>query len=107
MYAYWVTHLVCFFACTVGHLVWLFIQGWLAAPLTLFLLWSVGRLVPRDSNPGWGDWRRSFLVFWVRCGFWFLFWAISKSVRFAFHATGLDAVQRMEQKKAPLKSTYS
>ena len=26
-------------------------------------------------------------------------WAIFKSVSFAFHATGLDAVQRLEQKK--------
>ena len=85
--------------CTVGHLVWHFIQGWLAAPLTYLLLFFVGRSFPRDSNPGWGDWRRSLFVFWVCCGFCFVLLAIFKSVRFAFHATGLDAVQRLEQKK--------
>ena len=48
-----------------------FIQGWLAAPLTYLLPWSVFRLVRRDSNPGWGDWRRSF---WFGYGFvlWFV-----------------------------------
>ena len=94
---WWLT-LFAFLDCTVGHLVWIFIQGWLAAPLTYSLLWFVGRRVLRDSNPGWGDWRRSFgfLVVFLLC---FGLWAIFKSVRFAFLATGLDAVQRLEQKK--------
>ena len=56
-------------------------------------------LVPRDSNPGWGDWRRSsgFLGLCLVC---LDSWTIFKSVRFAFLATRLDAVQRLEQKKS-------
>ena len=44
---------------TVGQLVRLFFQGWLAAPLTYFLLIFGGRSLSRDSNAGCGDWRRS------------------------------------------------
>ena len=93
------THQVGLFNCTDGYLCWLFIQGWLAAPLTYLLPCFDFRLVPRDSNPGWGDWRRSFVVCWVGFFLWFGLWAIFKSVRFAFLATGLDAVQRLEPKK--------
>ena len=75
-----------------------FLQGYIAAPLTFYCsFWWVASL-SRDSNPGWGDWRRSL------CGlglvvFFVLFLGNFKSVRFACHATGLDAVQRLEQKK--------
>ena len=51
-----------FFDCTVGHLVWLLFQGWLAAPLTYLLPFFVLSFDPRDSNPGWGDCRRSLVV---------------------------------------------
>ena len=47
---------------------------------------------------GWGDWRRSFVLFGLFFLLCFESWAIFKSVRFAFLATGLDAVQRLEQK---------
>ena len=59
---YLVAHQVCFLICTVGHLFWHFIQGWLAAPLSFLLPFLGGRSSPRDSNPGCGDWRRSLLV---------------------------------------------
>ena len=55
-------------------------------------------LCPRDSNPGWGDWRRSFGGWGCFC-LGLCFWAIFMSVCFACHATGLDAVQRLEQKE--------
>ena len=89
------THLVCPFACTAGHFVRLFIQGWLAAPLTSFICSVFVRLVPRDSNPGWGDWRRSFGLF-LFVGFVYEQIEVSAIV---FLATGLDAVQRLEQKQ--------
>ena len=50
-----------------------FTQGWLVAPLTFLLPALVGRSFPRDSNPGWGDWRRSLLVWRVCCGFLWVF----------------------------------
>ena len=36
-----VTRRVRLFVCTVGHFVWLFFEGWLAAPLTSLLPWLV------------------------------------------------------------------
>ena len=54
--------------------------------------------VSRDSNPGWGDWRRS-LCGWVCFVVCFVFSGNYESMIFACHATGLDAVQRLEQKK--------
>ena len=59
-------------------------------------------LCPRDSNPGWGDWSRSFLWQESFCCF-FLFDGGQVNVSaFACNATGLDAVQRLEQKKVSL-----
>ena len=58
----------CFLTCTVGQLLSDFLLGWLAAPLTHFLLglWPV---FSRDTNPGRGDWCRSrggWGGFWCR-----------------------------------------
>ena len=75
-----------------------FYLGLACRPADLFIAWFFRRRFPRDSNPGWRDWRRSFLVFWVWCGFCLVSWATLKSVCFAFYATGLDAMQRLEQK---------
>ena len=75
-----------------------FYLGWLAAPLTHILFGFVVAFFPRDSNPGWGDWRRSRCG-WVGFCFWFSFSSKCESAIFACHATGLDAVQRLEQKK--------
>ena len=91
-----------FIFCTVGQFLWTvftdFPSGWLAAPLTHLLLglWFV---FSRDAKTGWVEWCRS-RVFW---GFyaWFLF-SCGEQLRvsdFACDATGLDAVQRLEQKK--------
>ena len=55
-------------------------------------------LCPRASNPGWGDWSRSFCVCGVFCCFFLLYGQVNVSA-FACNATGLDAVQRWEQKK--------
>ena len=52
----------------------------------------------RDSNPGWGDWSRSGGRFGVCAGFWFDCEHFPAS-DFAILATGLDAGQRLEQKK--------
>ena len=54
----------------------------------------------RDSNPGWGDWRRSVVVVWAVLFVLFLFLGNIYVSAFACHATGLDAVQRLEQKKS-------
>ena len=90
------THLVCLFACTAGHFVRLFMQGWLAAPLTSFicpvLLFALSRGTPILAE---GIAVARSVCFWL-LGF---FLGKLKSVRFAFLATGLDAVQRLEQKK--------
>ena len=50
------------------------------------------------SNPGWGDWSRSFGGWGGLC---FCFWCCGQVIvsAFACNATGLDAVQRLEQKK--------
>ena len=78
------------------------IQGWLAAPLILTCPLVCFLLCPRDSNPGWGDWSRSFCGWGVFCCF-FLFGGGQVNVSaFACNATGLDAVQRLEQKKSPI-----
>ena len=74
--------------------------GLACRPTDLLIALFCWSLLSGDSNPGWGDWRRSLLLVWACCGFCFGPWAIFKSVCFAFHATGLDAVQRLEQKKS-------
>ena len=61
-----------------------------------------GRSFSRDSNPRWWDWRCSLcglgLVFSLLC----CLLGNYESVLFACHATGLDAVQRLEKKKSGL-----
>ena len=61
------------------------------------LIWFF--LCPRDSNPGWGDWSRSFCGWGGFCFCFLLVGQVNVSA-FACNATGLDAVQRLEQKKA-------
>ena len=57
--------------------------------------WIKKKYRESHTNPGWGDWRRSLgLLLFLG-----LFMGKLKLVRFAFLATGLDAVQRLEQKK--------
>ena len=72
-------------------------QGWLAAPLTSFicpvLLFALSRGTPILAE---GIAVARSVCFWL-LGF---FLGKLKSVRFAFLATGLDAVQRLEQKKS-------
>ena len=93
--AHLVTHLVCFFVCHRWTCLLAFYSGLACCPADFsHLPCFAGRLVPRDSNPGWGDWRRSFGLFL----FLGLFLGKLKSVRFACLATGLDAVQRLEQR---------
>ena len=88
-----------FFTCTDGHLFWLFTQGWLAAPLTLTcpMVFSCARGTPILAG-GIGVARLVAGVvfcFVVVC----LFGQVFVSA-FACNATGLDAVQRLEQKKS-------
>ena len=52
----------------------------------------------RDSNLGWGDSSRSGDRLGVSVGFWFVCKHFPAS-DFAILATGLDAGQRLEQKK--------
>ena len=73
-------------------------SGLACPPADLLIARFCCRSFSRDSNPGWGDWRRS-LCGWVRFVVCLVFLSNFESVIFACHATGLDAVQRLEQKK--------
>ena len=75
-----------------------FYSGLACRPADSLIARFCGRSFSRDSNPGWGDWSRS-LCGWVCFVVCFVFSGNYVSVIFACHATGLDAVQRLEQKK--------
>ena len=74
-------------------------QGWLAAPLTWFIAFVCFAASPRDSNPGWGI---GVACVWVFCLLFCVFCLVMGNCYvsvIACLATGLDAVQRLEQKK--------
>ena len=85
-----------FLTCTDGQFLWLFTQGWLAAPLTLTcpLVFSCARGTPILAG-GIGVAR--FVAGSVFCVVCLLGQDFVSA--FACNATGLDAVQRLEQKK--------
>ena len=48
----------------IGH-----VLGLACRPADLLIALVCWSPLPRDSNPSWGDWGRSFLVVWVSFGF--------------------------------------
>ena len=88
-----------FLSCTDEQLFMAFLPGMACRPADInLLIWFF--LNPRASNPGWGDWSGTIggwsrFLFVVVCLFGQVF-----INAFACNANGLDAVQRLEEKKA-------